>query len=712
MHRHRRPTTAFVLVTILATLLLGASPVLAASQTQSMSLSFTGSTNPSITYSVTNTCDACIPDDYAHLFYGDPGAFAFGATVNTTVANLDWANAAAVDVQYDDALLRQGQTVALSDVLTTGVGHVHATGTIGGTYGLYNDPSGGPNVIPYGTQHGISKTATWDFNCTIPLPGESPRSCSSGSQTFDIDSFTVFVVPFIDPISVDIAFSVAISLDLQVSSTGVMTVSRVEITGGSGPSTTPLTWVGSSPSTVADTQHFSCTDPADGSIAYRLTGNSYSPTDSLASTTALVAKVVASPLVGPNFDIFSLGTFGSQTNDPVDVSFDMHAPDASVTLGTLARNNIPPIANTGGGASHTYTGDEGSPVTFNGSGSSSVCGFPTLRWDFSDGGVAFGKNPQHTFQGPGLYSGLLTATDATGLVSSSTFSVDVGNLAPVVHAGPGATAAWGRPVAFNGSATDPGTDDQSTLTYSWSFGDGTPSAAGGPTTVHAYALPGDYTATLTVCDRWTACASDARIVHIDKRTVTVGYLGDTAGTYDTPGSVRASLVDAFGTNVTGRRIDFTVNGADAGWSVTNSFGIASAAFTPLLAASSYPTRASFGGDNLYVTGTGAGNLTVDRKSSSMTYTGALNGGPNKTVNLSAVLRDTTGKLLAGRVIVFQLGGQTASATTDASGVASTSLVLKQKNGKYSLTATWTPSAADVTHYTGSAASVSFSLQAK
>ncbi len=235
-----------------------------------------------------------------------------------------------------------------------------------------------------------------------------------------------------------------------------------------------LQQIGSSPSTVADSSHLSCTDPAGNDVAYRLTGNAYSPTDSLAATTALVAEVVASPAVGPDVDVFSLGSFGSKTTDPTDVSFDMSAPDASVTLGTLAKNNIPPIANAGGGTLHTYGGNEGSPITFDGSGSSSVCGFPTLRWDFSDGGVAFGKNPQHTFQGPGTYSGLMTATDATGLTSTSTFSIEVGNLAPVVGAGPDTTAAWGRSVAFNGSATDPGKDDQSTLTYSWSFGDDSP----------------------------------------------------------------------------------------------------------------------------------------------------------------------------------------------------------------------------------------------
>ena len=177
--------------------------------------------------------------------------------------------------------------------------------------------------------------------------------------------------------------------------------------------------------------------------------------------------------------------------------------------------------------------NQGSPITFDGSGSTSVCGFPTLRWDFSDGGVAFGGSPQHTFQGSGTYSGLLTATDATGLTNTQTFCIQVDNVAPRAVAGPNTTAAWGRNVAFNGAGQDPGADDQPTLTYVWEFGDGSPSASGGPSTTHAYANPGSYTATLTVCDRGALCDTDTRTITVRKRDVSLGSLGDTAATYDT-----------------------------------------------------------------------------------------------------------------------------------------------------------------------------------
>ena len=713
--RHRRARSASILiVALLANLVAAATPVAAANQTKSASVSLGGGTDVGVAYDVTASCDGCVPDDFAQLVTGHSSwSFAFGATVHTVVDRLDWASDGSVDIAYDDTLLRQGQTVTLDDTLTTTGGTITATGAISGSYGLFADTTGGTDFQPTNQTKDFSKDLTWTFSCVVPLPGESPRTCTSGTQTVDIDSYTLFTVPFVDPVDLDVEFNVGVALVASVASDGVVSVRTIDVTGGPGSQSANLEWLGSSPSTISDPAHLSCTQPAGNEVNYRLTGLAAdSPTQSLAARTGVGAKVIASPAVGPDFTVYDLGEFGHRDAPAADISFGLTGPDTSVVLGTLQKNNIPPTADAGGGASHTYSGDQGSPITFDGGGSTSVCGFPTLRWDFSDGGVAFGKNPQHTFQGSGTYSGLLTATDATGLTSSTTFSIDVANLAPAVSAGPDTTAAWGRSVAFNGSAVDPGADDQSTLTYAWSFGDGSPSATGGPSVAHSYATPGSYVATLTVCDRLNACASDSRTVEVRKRTLTVGSLGDTAGIYDTAGVRRASLVDEFGSVVSGRTVTFSVNGATAGSSVTNAGGQAQVAWTPLLDAGTYPTSATFGGDSLYESATGSNSIAIAAKATTMTYTGATTGGPNKTVTLSAVLKDATGTALAGRQVAFALGSQSVSATTNGSGIASASLKLAQKNGTYPLTATWTPSDADASRYVGSAASVTFKLQAK
>jgi hypothetical protein len=103
---------------------------------------------------------------------------------------------------------------------------------------------------------------------------------------------------------------------------------------------------------------------------------------------------------------------------------------------------------------------------------------------------------------------------------------------------------------------------------------------------------------------------------------------------------------------------------------------------------------------------------VNRKASSLRYTGSLTGSPNKTVSLSAVLTDASGAAVAGRTVVLSLGTQSVTAVTDANGLAVASLKLSQKNGTYPLTTTWTPSGADVKRYNGSADSETFKLQAK
>ena len=706
---------ALVVVALIANLFAVASPVAAATQTKTANVSLSGGTDVGVSYDVTAACDGCVPDDFAQLVTGQGSAsFAFGATVHTVVDRLDWSSAGSVDISYDDTLLRQGQTVTLHDRLSMTTGTITAKGAISGSYGLFIDPAGGTSFVPTTGTKDFAKDLTWTFACVVPLPGESPRTCTSGTQTVGIDSYTLFTVPFFDPVDLDVEFSVGVALVASVASDGIVSVRKIDITGGQGSQNANLAWVGSSPSTVDDPVGLACTQPAGNEVNYRLTGiGADSPTESLAARTGIGAKVVASPAVGPDFDVYNLGEFGHVDNAAADISFELSGPDAAnVVLGTLQKNNIPPTADAGGGAGHLYSGNQGSPITFDGGGSTSVCGFPTLRWDFSDGGVAFGKTPQHTFAGSGTYSGLLTATDATGLTSASTFSVVVANLAPVVSAGPDTTAAWGRSVAFNGSAVDPGADDQSTLTYSWSFGDGTPSATGGPSVSHAYAAPGTYVATLTACDRLNACTSDSRTVEVRKRSVTVGSLGDTAATYDTVGTRRASLVDEFGALVSGRTIEFSVAGSSVGSSVTSSSGSAQIAWTPLLDAGSYTAAASFAGDSLYAAADGSNSVVISRKASALTYSGATNGGPNKTVTLSALLKDATGKTLAGRSIAFVLGSQQANATTNAAGIASTTLKLNQKNGTYALTATWVPSGADAARYVGSAASVTFKLQVK
>ena len=622
------------------------------------------------------------------------GFTASGAGVTATGTaeiTVHWTQAASLDTTFDPNLVRQGRALDPADAYTrTGSGSMSVDYTIADLQVSWDGL--GPFNLGSPT---YSTTGTCDL-----MAGGSDYACHLESDQITLLDPSPLPGPFV---------KLRVVSDVTVTPDGIATL-RTASFGGVADGTANLS-LGESP--ITDNLSIPCTAGAGDDMTYDLGG--LSTTAGITVDTGLEFDVGTSipnplfPIPDPVDPVIYI-TFASPTIDLGSTAGDITVSGAGATvdMGAVQANNIPPTVVAGG----PYSGAEGSPVTFDGSGSSSICGFPTLRWDFSDGGVAFGPMPQHTFQAPGVFSGLLTATDPTGLSATTTFSVTIANLAPVVEAGPDTTAAWGRLVAFNGSATDPGADDQSTLTYSWSFGDGSPSASGGGSTFHAYSFPGDYVATLTVCDRWSACASDTRTVHVRKRTVTVGDLGDTAGTFDTPGALSASLVDEFGETVSGRTIDFSVDGSAAGSAVTNASGTGSVAYTPLVDAGIHATGASFAGDSLYEAGAGSSSIAIGVKATSVTYTGALSSKPNKTITLSAVLKDATGKALAGRTIVFQLGSQSAVAVTDASGLASTDLKLKQKNAMYLLTATWTPLGADANRYAGSADSATFSLQAK
>jgi len=681
-----------------STALAAAGGVSAAPKSATFTQTFTGGKAVNLHATGTGVCDECIPD----WLYGDPGAFGLGADITAQITHVSWNADAETKVDFNDSELRQGSTLHVTDTFSPKTGQVHLQGDVHVDAGVLNSVSGNPlgPWDPYTSLKVVTIPFDESIDCTLQLTGDGSKSC-----TVDIASIPAISLPVLFPVEInlEVQFQVGVTIDGD----GVAVVRSVDVIGGQNVDSDPLTLDGQKPTVVkSDSVDIPCTAAAGSDLNYAFTGSTYQPKTALASQIALVVDAeLITPPPFPNVVLWDkeLTSFDI-TNTPLN--FTMTAPDGVADLGPIAKNNIPPTANAG---LDLYTGDQGSPIVFNGIGSTSVCGFPTLRWDFSDGGVAFGALPKHTFQGSGLYSGLLTATDATGLTSTATFAIDVANAAPSANAGPDTSAAWGKPVAFNGSATDPGADDQSTLAYAWDFGDGSPSATGGPSAVHSYAQPGDYIATFTATDKHGASSADSRIVHVRARHDVATFLGSN-GTYGTPGSLSASFVDEFGTPIVGRSIAFTVDGAAVGSAQTDATGKASLAWTPAVDAGNHAVVATLTGDAMYDGAAASGNVSVAKKATSVVYSGALSGGPNKAVTLRATLLDATATALAGRTIVFKIGTQTVSATTDANGVATTTLLLNQKNGNYPLTATWTPAGSDASRYVGSAAAATFSLQ--
>jgi len=173
--------------------------------------------------------------------------------------------------------------------------------------------------------------------------------------------------------------------------------------------------------------------------------------------------------------------------------------------------NRPPVAEANG----PYTGSEGSPITFDASGSSDPDG-DTLqyRWDFDNDGTwdtewSSSPSASYTWFDDFIGSAKVEVSDGE-LTDTDTADVTVSNVAPSVEAGPDQTVYLGDTVSFSGSFTDPGTLD--THTILWNFGDG--SSAGTLTPTHVYLSCGTFIVTLTVTDDDGGAGSDTLMVTV------------------------------------------------------------------------------------------------------------------------------------------------------------------------------------------------------
>jgi hypothetical protein len=170
-------------------------------------------------------------------------------------------------------------------------------------------------------------------------------------------------------------------------------------------------------------------------------------------------------------------------------------------------SNQPPEATAGG----PYVGYEGSPVTFDGSGSSDPDGDAIeYRWDVDGDGTwdtSYSTSPTYTHTWDDDWTGtvILEVTDGQETDEDSA-SVTIFNVAP--------TPEWtsessdgtilnppypeGMEILFTATVSDPGIYD--TFTYDWDFGDGSTLLDAGPSVTHAYGDNNLYIVVLTVTD--------------------------------------------------------------------------------------------------------------------------------------------------------------------------------------------------------------------
>jgi PKD repeat protein/uncharacterized protein YgiM (DUF1202 family) len=177
--------------------------------------------------------------------------------------------------------------------------------------------------------------------------------------------------------------------------------------------------------------------------------------------------------------------------------------------------NEAPQAEPGG----TYTVNEGSLVTFDGSGSKDPDGsIVKYEWDFDYDGRVFtvhatGQTASTGYpDGPATVTIALRVTDDRGASQTATTQVTVVNVAPTAEAGGPYVGEVGSLIGMAGTAVDPGFVDQTGLAYRWDFGDGMQGS--GPIVSHSYQQAGSYEVELTVTDKDGAQATDTAAVQV------------------------------------------------------------------------------------------------------------------------------------------------------------------------------------------------------
>ena len=148
----------------------------------------------------------------------------------------------------------------------------------------------------------------------------------------------------------------------------------------------------------------------------------------------------------------------------------------------------------------------------------------TYIWNFGDGSAtATGSSVSHTYAAAGSYQATVTVTDSIQTKASLPVSITIGTPAITISSASATAGVTCAPVVFSATASE--NCPSGSLTYAWSFGDGSLSAAstsGAASHQYAAASPaGGYTATVTVTDSFGGKSSQSVQVTVALPTVTV-----------------------------------------------------------------------------------------------------------------------------------------------------------------------------------------------
>ena len=247
---------------------------------------------------------------------------------------------------------------------------------------------------------------------------------------------------------------------------------------------------------------------------------------------------------GDNLDVDVFGTAVLNYDDKDgNYAGSVNIPQVQINV------NAPPLADANG----PYEANEGTPITFDASGSSDPdIDTLTYRWDFENDGIwdtPYSADPTATFTWNDDYFGTVAVDVYDSVLNDTdTSEVTVNNVAPVVNAGADSTINEGDTFTGSGSFTDPGSD---TWTATVDYGDGSPVQAltlSGKTfdLSHVYSDDGVNLVTVTVSDDDSGIGTDTLVVTVlnvapvvdagANATINEGDTFTGSGSFTDPGS--------------------------------------------------------------------------------------------------------------------------------------------------------------------------------
>ncbi len=203
--------------------------------------------------------------------------------------------------------------------------------------------------------------------------------------------------------------------------------------------------------------------------------------------------------------------------------------------------------------------------------------------------------------------------------------------------------------------------------------------------------PGSYTVTAAFGgDAAYNSATGSAAFTITKEESQVTYGGALSEDYHDAFTASATLVDPDGSAlIAGKTVTFTLGVGNTCSAVTDGSGNASCGITPTQVPASYALVASFAGDIDYLSSSDTRTFVITKEETTTTYTGPtviLQGSSGVTLKAQLLEDGTTAPVPFGQTITLSLGVQSCNATTDASGIASCTLIFNGPVGPQPLKA--------------------------